>query len=106
MAVQHRILNNKSLQSIHTILGTTYHGAYQEYTKSDAFQVIHAGAGQFYSSCPKISSFFQECDLTGEYLTEEEMKIVLWKKLAANCAINPLTAIQQCLNGELISSKT
>lgn len=29
-----------------------------------------------------------------------------WKKLAANCVINPLTALRKCTNGELIEDLT
>jgi len=36
---------------------------------------------------------------------EDEILSVLWLKLAVNAAINPLTAIHQCLNGELAESK-
>lgn len=112
MAVQRHIQNNHSLRSINTSLGTTYHGAYLsnniDQEKSDVLYrtVNHAGSGQLYTTDPLLSSFFQKCDLNGELLNKEDMKIVLWKKLAANAVINPLTAIYQCLNGELIPSCT
>lgn len=32
----------------------------------------------------------------------EDMLPVLWRKLAINCAINPLTAVENCRNGELL----
>ena len=35
-------------------------------------------------------------------LSSTEMNRLLWKKLATNCVINPLTAIFQCSNGELL----
>lgn len=31
----------------------------------------------------------------------DDMELLLWRKLAANCVINPLTALYNCTNGEL-----
>jgi 2-dehydropantoate 2-reductase len=36
---------------------------------------------------------------------QEDIMQTLWKKLAINCAINPLTAIHQCMNGELANNQ-
>jgi len=38
-------------------------------------------------------------------MSSEQMYIMNWKKLAANCAINPLTALRNCTNGKLLSSR-
>ncbi|MFM2478230.1 ketopantoate reductase family protein [Celerinatantimonas sp. MCCC 1A17872] len=38
-----------------------------------------------------------------EVVFEPNIEIALWRKLAINCVVNPLTAIDQCLNGELLS---
>ncbi len=32
----------------------------------------------------------------------DNMQIILWKKMAVNCVINPLTALYNCRNGELL----
>ncbi|MBT3412392.1 MAG: 2-dehydropantoate 2-reductase [Halieaceae bacterium] len=36
---------------------------------------------------------------------DDDITTALWHKMAINCAINPLTAIHQCLNGELARRK-
>ncbi|PLW70347.1 ketopantoate reductase family protein [Pseudohalioglobus lutimaris] len=37
---------------------------------------------------------------------EQDINAVRWEKLAVNCAINPLTAINRCKNGTLATSET
>ena len=36
---------------------------------------------------------------------QDDINLPLWRKLAINCAINPLTALHNCKNGELAQSK-
>ena len=35
-------------------------------------------------------------------MTDFDMNVMLWKKLAVNCVINPLTAIHNVKNGEIV----
>lgn len=88
---------------------STSHGAY---LRSD-YSVVHAGLGQCY-----LGSLNPEQLLSGEdssallnSLPRAAMNIAwdaditgrLWTKFAVNCAINALTVIYDCRNGELLS---
>lgn len=86
------------------ILGTISHGAYR--TRAD--HVVHSGWGQCYwgtwqpstapqTMTPLLSSAWeaQWCD---------DMQVRLWHKLAVNSAINPLTVLYNCKNGELLQN--
>ncbi|CAJ1949418.1 unnamed protein product [Cylindrotheca closterium] len=83
------------------VLATTTHGAYMENNKQD---VVHAGVGKTYieNSMPQLAELWDSVGMRCESLPTHEMNVTLWQKLAANCVINPLTAIFRCNNGELL----
>lgn len=70
------------------------------------FQLIHAGKGYTRMGNPDQDSYWLEELGRGFLKIELDEKILqtLWRKLAINCAINPLTAYYQCQNGELIKN--
>jgi 2-dehydropantoate 2-reductase len=69
----------------------------------DMCTVVHAGYGEIViHGCEEIANVLQSCGLNCSSLPAsepEQMEFLLWKKLAANCVINPITAIYQCTNG-------
>lgn len=109
--------------NLHTALTT--HGAYRELVTSDAatsessshyyesaneasdsimMDVVHAGLGRldFPPSLAAWTPLFDRAGLQAHTLTHSEMQRQLWCKLAANCLINPLTALHQCTNGQVM----
>ena len=98
------------------ILASTTHGVYIE-----GGRVIQAGEGQTFievsSSNHKddddqllqiqnLIHLWNQAGLNVQGLNKEQMFALQWKKLATNCAINPLTALLQCYNGKLLEKNT
>lgn len=90
------------------LLATTTEGAHR--AKTD--HVIHAGRGHTWMGALK-SDFLedarrctQQWNPSGSNITFDGAILQrLWLKLAINCAINPLTVLFDCKNGELLKKK-
>ena len=75
--------------------------------------LVHAGIGKTFieeemkhAHGGSLGELFCQVGLNCTVLSSSEMEELLWKKLAANCVINPLTALCQCTNGELLLEPT
>ncbi|MDN3684312.1 2-dehydropantoate 2-reductase [Vibrio sinaloensis] len=85
------------------LLATTTHGA----LRSSSEQVLHTGLGstqiggynQTGMQCQFVTEVFHHALAHVEW--NSQILDALWNKLAINCAINPLTAIHQIYNGQL-----
>lgn len=95
------------IASFPVVIGTTTQAAY----KPNVDQVIHTGVGQ--TQIGGFNSKGEKCEFLVEVLNHAlpevkwnpNIRKALWDKLAINCAINPLTGIHQCLNGNLSEPK-
>ncbi|WP_165312137.1 2-dehydropantoate 2-reductase [Vibrio ziniensis] len=90
-----------------TVIATTTHGA----LKTCAHHVKHTGVGQ--TQLGAYNSKGEQCTFLVDVFNHAlpsvswnpDIQHALWNKLAINCAINPLTAIHQCLNGTLAEER-
>ena len=115
LAVREELISALKVAGIYSevniILGSITHGSHQDVSRikdsskdeRSSYNVVHAGNGNLYVESQSIASVFQLSDsLSCEYTSSKEMEDILWDKLAANCVINPLTALFRCNNGDIL----
>ncbi|CAH8215567.1 2-dehydropantoate 2-reductase [Vibrio aestuarianus] len=89
------------------LLATTTHGA----LKPSINQVLHTGKGV--TQLGAYNAKGEQCQFLVDVLAHALPEVVwnntieeaLWHKLAINCAINPITALEQCRNGDLANQR-
>ena len=97
-AIQKECSNNIALYAC-----SSTEGAY----KPDAFTLVHAGFGE--NHIGPLNTLASQASLrhwlpSSVYQWHDEIEPILWKKLLINCAINPLTVVYECNNGQLIDN--
>ena len=92
------------LPEVRCIAASSTEGAYQQ----QPFHSVFAGAGHTFLGDlqPQLHSppdqFIAQCSAAQINLSwSADINEYLWRKLAINCAINPMTAVHNCRNGEL-----
>ena len=86
------------------VLATTTEGAY----RAGDHHIVHAGRGTTWigetteqNRANALANAWNNLDLAVEY--DPNILARLWQKLAINCAINPLTVLYDCCNGDLLT---
>lgn len=120
-SVQSRLCTNAQLVLLHNGMGPQQWAA-QQFSQQQVWaatstdgawlrqtgHVVYAGQGETrigqLNSAQGQSITGQLQHLTLQITADPDIEQSLWRKLAINCAINPLTAIHNCRNGELVSN--
>jgi 2-dehydropantoate 2-reductase len=104
LAIRDSILKSFPRHDVEIIFASTTHGAYRDNSLGQ-YCIRHAGEGLTHSTDREFISTCHEIGWKSYELTDFEMNVMLWKKLAVNCVINPLTAIHGVKNGQLLGLK-
>mmetsp|Transcript_16426 Transcript_16426/g.24225 ORF Transcript_16426/g.24225 Transcript_16426/m.24225 type:complete len:329 (+) Transcript_16426:81-1067(+) len=106
LAVRDEIRNKLCNRHPITFVSTT-HGAFRDSStsfvasNSNLYQVTLAGVGNtLVENDEPLAQLFDQSDLHAQ--STSDIELVLWRKLAVNCVINPITAILGCKNGHII----
>jgi 2-dehydropantoate 2-reductase len=84
------------------LIGTTTHAA-----RRDGNVIVHVASGTTHIGPARQQdgdfSYLAETlqDVLPDVAWHNNIRPALWRKLAVNCVINPITALQECKNGEL-----
>ena len=105
-----KLFQNRPRQPIIHLAMTT-HGAYRHDNDDDdeMYHVVHAGQGRTWlQAYPDMAQLWNAAGLQCQSVNDSSSSIErdLWYKLAANCVINPLTALHGCTNGQLPTTTT
>jgi 2-dehydropantoate 2-reductase len=100
------------------LYGISTHGVYRETTgreqeDDDLHHIVHAGYGStILEGSSELATLLDHSGLnctlipsrrrTDHDCHDDSIKWLLWKKLAVNCVINPLSAIHGCVNGDIV----
>jgi 2-dehydropantoate 2-reductase len=96
------------------IMCTTTHGVINETVTSNSdddvddemFHLLHVGLGRTYMGsgheCTQsLAQLLDQSGLNAQSIETQQMEVLLWQKLAANCVCNPLTALWNVPNGKM-----
>ena len=66
------------------------------------YGIVHAGVGSTHCANEEFSRLCRSVGWESAAPSNFDMNVALWRKLAANCVVNPLTALHGARNGMLL----